>query len=720
MQRITKHVYVLIFLSAVMLGNMWPGLVLFVGIALFARGFLPPPPSIPGFATDGVPVPPQFDRMIFMVVDALRSDFAFSAHSSNFRNLHKLIREGHALPFTAYASPPTVTLPRLKGLTTGAASNFLDAVINIAESDSASALTNVDSWVKQLEIHNKRIHLYGDDTWIKLFPGAFTEVDGTSSFYVSDFTEVDNNVTRHLNPLSDDFDALILHYLGLDHIGHKGGPESPFMAAKQQEMDDIVSSLYNRIDDRTVIVLVGDHGMNDVGNHGGASTGETSAAVAFLSPKFSTPQDAPLESPGFDFYDRIQQEDIVTTISVLLGLPIPKNSLGVVIPKLLEQYSETDKVKLLEANCKRLELEDCSIVQLREIQQSKLRASSSYIMEIMYAGIAVLTCAVLLSLWRLKSAKSYSVKTKLVWLSISVLYFAAMLGSSTVEEEHYYWYWIFSGGAAWLTVKDWPCGILLLSAFRIIRGWHSTGQKWSALYDTAGFLNNNPELLWFFIGIYALTLAWRLPRSVWAVLGCLFGYKLCAASDAGEWVPFTFENVSLIPLARLVFVAILGVMVWQRSMTSFELLLVMQTRPSNIPLLGVCVAVCYILDAARVDQNSKRFFYFAMQHSVFFASGGSNSVATVDLSQAYNGVSSYSIPIVALLTYLSNFSGPLYCSFASPRGGRVLTDCWYSFATLGVALSCLVLRQHLFIWTVFSPKLLYNAAWIVHHFISDR
>jgi len=41
-----------------------------------------------------------------------------------------------------------------------------------------------------------------------------------------DFTEVDNNVTRHVTDelKNDDWNTMVLHYLGLDHIGHKGGP----------------------------------------------------------------------------------------------------------------------------------------------------------------------------------------------------------------------------------------------------------------------------------------------------------------------------------------------------------------------------------------------------------------------------------------------------------------------------------------------------------------
>lgn len=49
---------------------------------------------------------------------------------------------------------------------------------------------------------------------------------GVHSFYVMDYTEVDNNITKHLNnefSLSGlkSWDIMILHYLGLDHIGLK-------------------------------------------------------------------------------------------------------------------------------------------------------------------------------------------------------------------------------------------------------------------------------------------------------------------------------------------------------------------------------------------------------------------------------------------------------------------------------------------------------------------
>jgi hypothetical protein len=47
-----------------------------------------------------------------------------------------------------------------------------------------------------------------------------------TSALVQDFTEVDNNVTRNIagELENNDWGLMVLHYLGLDHIGHKSGP----------------------------------------------------------------------------------------------------------------------------------------------------------------------------------------------------------------------------------------------------------------------------------------------------------------------------------------------------------------------------------------------------------------------------------------------------------------------------------------------------------------
>lgn len=52
-----------------------------------------------------------------------------------------------------------------------------------------------DNLIWQAKTAGKRIVFYGDDTWVRLFPKHFMEYDGTTSFFVSDYTEVRMNQT---------------------------------------------------------------------------------------------------------------------------------------------------------------------------------------------------------------------------------------------------------------------------------------------------------------------------------------------------------------------------------------------------------------------------------------------------------------------------------------------------------------------------------------------
>ena len=79
-----------------------------------------------------------------------------------------------------------MTMPRVKALTTGSIPSFLDMILNFAESDTTSSLANQDTWIAQMKATEKgRLVMYGDDTWLKLFPNTFARADGTSSFFVS-------------------------------------------------------------------------------------------------------------------------------------------------------------------------------------------------------------------------------------------------------------------------------------------------------------------------------------------------------------------------------------------------------------------------------------------------------------------------------------------------------------------------------------------------------
>jgi ethanolaminephosphotransferase len=116
------------------------------------------------------------------------------------------------------------------------------------------------------------------------------------------------------------------------------------MLPKQREMDTIVRQIYTAISthphlQNTLLVLAGDHGMNSAGNHGGSTAGETSPALVFMSPKLreisSGRPTALLPTEDFQFYETVEQSDVVPTLAGLMGVPVPRNNLGAFVVEFL-------------------------------------------------------------------------------------------------------------------------------------------------------------------------------------------------------------------------------------------------------------------------------------------------------------------------------------------------------------------------------------------------
>jgi hypothetical protein len=157
--------------------------------------------------------------------------------------------------FVSTATTPTVTMPRLKALMTGVNPSFVDIFRNF----DATVAAPRDNMLRRLRLERDyRLVLLGDDTWAKLFPDVFDRAlsDPTHSFFAQDTTEVDDNVTRHLSEFLDPtlhhaksraWDGIVMHYLGLDHVGHIRGPRSSLMRSKQAEMDAAIDRIVRAI-----------------------------------------------------------------------------------------------------------------------------------------------------------------------------------------------------------------------------------------------------------------------------------------------------------------------------------------------------------------------------------------------------------------------------------------------------------------------------------------
>ncbi|KAI1365234.1 alkaline-phosphatase-like protein [Xylaria arbuscula] len=825
-------------------------LLLPVAILTFATGFFPYKPFLPGLAQYedlgyGSPPAAPFDKLIFMVVDALRSDFVY-LEGSGFEYTQDLINSGVAIPFTAHATSPTITMPRIKAMTTGTTPSFLDAILSFDEADTSSTLASQDTWLAQMKAKNTgKLIMYGDDTWLKLFPSTFDRADGTTSFFVSDFTEVDNNVTRHIeNEMrNDDWNTMVLHYLGLDHIGHKTGPRGQHMIPKQREMDGIVRRIYEAIEanehlQSTLFVLCGDHGMNDAGNHGASSPGETSAALVFASPKLkaiSRNIKAPAEyDEEFQYYHAVEQSDLAPTLAALLGFPVPKNSLGSFIVDFLPLWPEFhDRLQILKRNARQIlaivtatlggsSLEnvasekDCLspsssaaelVCEWRRISETTKPATaegtqqqhritelskwlsnaqtlmsgmaSNYDMDKLILGEIITVAAVFGATIATAMSSTSPIRDFGPLALVTVLYGIMMFASSYVEEEQHFWYWTTTAWLFYLLVHRAPKSarmfyfktFLVLGMMKFARSWNQTGQKFAGEPDiVTEFLLPNPTLLWILVWSTYLLVSRLLfihldgiptvisGSVVAGVVTSALSFKLTfTKQDSPEIViglaklfADLFDGPSLVTQARAVFMGIglvalypLYLLFLQPTKSAriqavhilhhlYTLFALTQSRATNVPLFLLFQGIYLFLDKLNLDVVEVTTSSLLLQFASFFAMGGSNAFTGIDLSSAYNGVSDFNVITVGVLTFVSNWAGPVWWVSASnllllsseqraSPGERKTRNTFalhaslltlYTAASLGsVMAACTALRTHLFIWTVFSPKYLYSMAW---------
>ncbi|GJP45476.1 hypothetical protein CLOM_g4864 [Closterium sp. NIES-68] len=312
-----------------------------------------------------------YDKVVIVVIDAARFDFVANTTSYNqgrpgswigrlkaVGEIVKAMGHGAAL-FRFTADPPTTSLQRIKGLTTGGLPTFID----VGSSFGSYTITE-DNLLFQLLSVGKRLEMMGDDTWLDVFPSAFNQSTPFPSLVVKDIHTVDDGVLANIFPAlnRDDWDLLIGHFLGVDHVGHTFAVDSPIMDAKLDQMNrmmlDVVTAMKAQAHrggrhERSLLLFMSDHGQTLTGDHGGGTPEEAHAFLLAVSM-----QPAPHPLPAFlsscsshraagaaaqqkggneqeECFEEFPQIDFTPTLSVLLGAPIPFASVGKVNPHML-------------------------------------------------------------------------------------------------------------------------------------------------------------------------------------------------------------------------------------------------------------------------------------------------------------------------------------------------------------------------------------------------
>lgn len=298
---------------------------------------------------------PAKSKVIILLIDALKYEFGvFKPNLSDplpYENKLTIINDlltsdperSRILRF--HADPPTTTLQRLKGLTTGSLPTFIDIGSNFASPE-----INEDNIIDQMIHNNLPVVFMGDSTWTDLYPRRFMRSYSYPSFDIFDLDTVDTKIRKHLpNELrKDDWEVLIAHFLGVDHCGHKHGPLHEEMTRKLTEMDEVIRSVIEQMDNETTLLIMGDHGMTISGDHGGDSDDETNALLfaytknnKFISNDYGSDNNS------------LQQIDLVPTLATILGIPIPYSNLGLInfniVPDVAVPFMSRYQVLLLHA-----------------------------------------------------------------------------------------------------------------------------------------------------------------------------------------------------------------------------------------------------------------------------------------------------------------------------------------------------------------------------------
>lgn len=289
------------------------------------------------------------------------------------------------------------------------------------------------------------------------------------------------------------------------------------MVPKQREMDGIVHDIFQAMETKehlqsTLFVMCGDHGMNDAGNHGASSPGETSSALLFMSPKmkqlglsFASPIGPKDE---FEFYSKVEQSDLAPTIAGLLGFPVSKNNLGAFIPDFLPFFATAKaKVQILIHNARQIlgivtaafgtelftdpsvdpcdrpndvdinalackwrrinqkaasvaeaeDIEEAWLVStsqwLRDAQDIMSSMASNYNLSYLFPGVGLAFLAACLTTGSVFLVHRQQ-RGIVPLLLVAVPYGIMMFASSFVEEEHHYWYWASSLWLAYLGTRE--------------------------------------------------------------------------------------------------------------------------------------------------------------------------------------------------------------------------------------------------------------------------
>nr|XP_015837704.1 PREDICTED: GPI ethanolamine phosphate transferase 2 isoform X2 [Tribolium castaneum] len=300
---------------------------------------------------------------------------------------------------------------------------------------------------------------------------------------------------------------------------------------------------------------------------------------------------------------------------------------------------------------------------------------------------------------------------------MSIVHPLSFLSSSYLEEEHQFWYFFTNTFILFNILTKGKYWILLFVALRLVRTLNQVGDKWAALPDLADWLLQNENYLYLQVIFISGLAASYLCTIMFAKT------KLSKFLDALVLI--------LIYVFRSVFVnIILGQILWflifikfllcvstKESFALVWLLLIsLLLKPYNVILIPLCVLGSQLFHKA-LENETLTMAHWWLGNLLFFAQGHDNSLASVDISSGYIGLHeynpflvfpqvlchTYALPVLSHLLLFTNRKVNVFKSLS-------IFILFRLYIVVLVFIVTFIHRHHLFIWSVFAPKMFVEAS----------
>lgn len=276
----------------------------------------PPEPAEP---FDWAQNDPLTERVVFILVDALRNDTSHDADVMPYLNELR-VQSAWA---TSHSREPSYSAPGYSTIGIGAWSHLNDGPVFNLEYEDIPTWTQ-DNLFSAVHRAGLKTAVSGYDWFEKLIPQDAVD----ASFYTPEYdAAADVAVMDAALPWieSGDYDFIFIHLDQVDTAGHDHGADSPEWDTAASQVDDHIREIVSHLDlGQDTVFITSDHGQIDAGGHGGGESVVLTEPFVLIGAGVN---------PGE--YPDTEMIDIAPTLAVLLGANIPATAQGAVLTEML-------------------------------------------------------------------------------------------------------------------------------------------------------------------------------------------------------------------------------------------------------------------------------------------------------------------------------------------------------------------------------------------------